>query len=90
MISPFVLDSRSRWNFYNQFFFSLIFHFPVMFVLSMGTTGCISIRIAFNADPDPPFYLNADPDPGRIHADPGQTLTSQRVGFWNENDHLCR
>jgi hypothetical protein len=43
------------------------------------------IRIGFNADLDPAFYLNADPDPRsgsmepmRIHADPdpnpGQTL----------------
>jgi hypothetical protein len=40
------------------------------------------IRIGFNADTDPAFYLNEDPDPGSqikaIHADPdldpGQTL----------------
>ncbi len=45
----------------------------------------------FNADPDPDptFYLNADPDPGSqpmmIHADPdsdpGQTLLSQKLDF---------
>jgi hypothetical protein len=32
------------------------------------------IRIVFNADPDPAFYLIADPDPG-------QTLPLQTVGF---------
>ncbi len=50
------------------------------------------IRIGFNADPDPAFYLNADPDPdpdpgSQINADPdpdpdpGETLPSQKVGF---------
>jgi hypothetical protein len=46
------------------------------------------IRIGFNADPDPAFYLNADPalDPGsqtiHVDLDPGQTLpTSQKVGL---------
>jgi hypothetical protein len=36
------------------------------------------IRIGFNADvdPDPAFYLYADPNP-----DPGQTLKSQKVEF---------
>ncbi len=55
------------------------------------------IRIGFNADPDPEpaFYLNVvpDPDPGsQTNADPedpdhdpGQTLPSQKVGFWHEN-----
>jgi hypothetical protein len=38
------------------------------------------IRIGFNADPDPAFYLNADPDP-----DPGQTLPSQKVKFYIKN-----
>ncbi len=45
-------------------------------------------RIGFNADPDPAFYLNADPDPDpgsqiNADADPGQTMPSQ-VGFWQE------
>ncbi len=47
------------------------------------------IRIGFNADPDPGFYLNSDPDriqgaiPMQIHADPdpGQTLKSQKAEF---------
>jgi hypothetical protein len=46
------------------------------------------IRIGFNADPDPAFYLIADPDPdqgsgSKINPDPvsGQTLPSQNVGF---------
>jgi hypothetical protein len=43
------------------------------------------VRIGFNADPDPAFYLNADPDPDPVSqinadADPGQTMPSQ-VGF---------
>ncbi len=35
------------------------------------------IRIGFNADPDPAFYLNADPDPdpgNQSNADPNQFL----------------
>jgi hypothetical protein len=32
----------------------------------------VVFRTDFIADPDPAFYLNADPDP-----DPGQTLRSQ-------------
>jgi hypothetical protein len=32
------------------------------------------IRIGINADPEPDFYLTADPDPG-------QTLPSQKVEF---------
>jgi hypothetical protein len=36
------------------------------------------IRIGFSADPDPSFYLNVDPDPGR-------TLSSQKVGFDMKN-----
>ncbi len=51
------------------------------------------IRIGFNADPDPDpaFYLNANPDPDpnperQTNTDPdldfGQTLPSQKVGFW--------
>jgi hypothetical protein len=49
------------------------------------------IRISFNADPDPAFYLNADPDLGRrlmrIQADPdpdpdpGQTLSYKKINF---------
>jgi hypothetical protein len=48
------------------------------------------IRIVFNADLDPAFYLIADPDPGSQNkADPdpyldpelGQTLKSQKVEF---------
>jgi hypothetical protein len=48
------------------------------------------IRIGFNSDPDPDFFLNADPDQGakptRIHADPdpGQTFKSQKVEFLHE------
>jgi hypothetical protein len=36
------------------------------------------IRIGFNADLDPAFYLNADPDPG-------QTLPPQKVEFERNN-----
>jgi hypothetical protein len=32
-----------------------------------------------NTDPDPAFYLFADPDP-----DPGQTLKSQKVKYFHE------
>ncbi len=48
------------------------------------------IRIVFNANLDPAFYLNADPDQGsQTNAnldpypdpDPGQTLKSQKVEF---------
>ncbi len=38
------------------------------------------ISIGFCADADPAFYLNADSDP-----DPGQTLPSQKVGFYMKN-----
>jgi hypothetical protein len=38
------------------------------------------IHICFNTDPDPAFYLDANPDPGRetnaellMHPDPGHT-----------------
>ncbi len=39
-------------------------------------------------NPDPAFYLNADPDLGsqtNANSDPGQTLKSQKVGFLHEN-----
>ncbi len=44
------------------------------------------IRIGFNADPDPTFYLSPDPDPGSqtnadLYPDPGQTLKVHK----NEN-----
>jgi hypothetical protein len=49
------------------------------------------IRIGLNADPDPAFYLNVDPDtdldPGRqINPvpDPVQTLKSQKIIFVHE------
>ncbi len=51
------------------------------------------ICIGFHADPDPAFYLNADPDPetgSKTNEDPGQTLPSQKVGFWHEKFTLCR
>jgi hypothetical protein len=46
-------------------------------------------RINFSADPDPAFYLNADPVSGSqtnsadpdSDVDPGQTLPSQNVEF---------
>jgi hypothetical protein len=43
------------------------------------------VRNDFNVDPDPAFYLNADPDPDpgsqiNADADTGQTMPSQ-VGF---------
>ncbi len=46
------------------------------------------ILTGFN--PDPGFYLNADPDPGsqtKIHADPDpdQTSKSQKVDFYMKN-----
>jgi hypothetical protein len=47
------------------------------------------IRIDFNADPVPAFYLNAGPDPGsKTNADPdpdpGTILKSQSVEFLHE------
>jgi hypothetical protein len=46
------------------------------------------IRIGFNADPNPAFYLNAYSDLGsqtnagpNLNPDPGQTLSLQKVGF---------
>jgi hypothetical protein len=47
--------------------------------------------MSFNADPDPAFYLDLNPDPDSqtnvIHADPdpGQTLPSQNVESLHEN-----
>ncbi len=38
------------------------------------------IRIGFHADPEPAFFLNADPDP-----DPGQTLSHKHFNFDMEN-----
>jgi hypothetical protein len=59
-------------------------------------TAVLWVRIGFNADLDPAFYLNADsdPDPGsettkpmRIRADPdsnpGHTLQSQKVEIFH-------
>jgi hypothetical protein len=52
------------------------------------TVAVFWVRIGFNADPDPAFYLNADT--GRktnadrcksSNQDPGQTLKSQKVEF---------
>jgi hypothetical protein len=45
------------------------------------------IRIGFNMDPGPAFYLNANPDPDsptNPDPDPGQTLPSQKVEFFHE------
>ncbi len=54
------------------------------------------MNYGFSADPEPAFYLNADPnpapDPGRhtnADPDPGQTFKSQKIefllesGFWS-------
>jgi len=52
---------------------------PTELKCSKGEGGfpVLWIRVGFNADPDPAFYLNADPDP-----DPGQTFKSQKVDFF--------
>jgi hypothetical protein len=58
----------------------------------------MSIILGFIVDPDPAFYLNAepDPDPGskpmRINADPdpGQTLPHKILGFYLKKYSLCR
>jgi hypothetical protein len=46
------------------------------------------IRTGFIADPDPAFYLNADPNQEakslRIHADPDPGQPLQKVGFLQE------
>jgi hypothetical protein len=42
------------------------------------------IRIGFNANPDPAFYLNADLDPGsqtNADPDPDQTFKSKKYEF---------
>jgi hypothetical protein len=53
----------------------------------------LRIRIGFKADPDPAFYLNADPDSdpdpvSQTNADPdpdlGQTLKAQKFEFLHE------
>jgi hypothetical protein len=49
----------------------------------------VGIRSGFSADPDPDFYLNADPEPdpgSQINAgpDPGHTFKSQKVEFFYE------
>jgi hypothetical protein len=55
------------------------------------------IRIGFNADPDPDpaFYLNADPDTDpdprsqtNADPDPGLTFKSQKVGFFIRKIYL--
>jgi hypothetical protein len=44
--------------------------------------GAVSwIYIGFSADPDPTFYLNADPDPG-------QTLPTQKAEFSHEKKNF--
>jgi hypothetical protein len=48
----------------------------------MNKTLCqvLWIRTGFNADPDPAFYLNVDPD---ADPDPGQTSRqTQKVEFY--------
>jgi hypothetical protein len=66
----------------------LTFYVPFLFFLqpTIGTTS-----IGSYADPDSPFYLNADPDPDPVSKtnasadpDPGQTLKSQKVEFLHE------
>jgi hypothetical protein len=54
--------------------------------VSCTCTKCtvLWIRIGFNVDLDPAFYLNADPDPDlgshtNADPDPSQTLKSQKV-----------
>jgi hypothetical protein len=42
------------------------------------------IRMGFNANPDPAFYLNADLDPGsqtNVDPDPDQTFMSKKYEF---------
>ncbi len=53
------------------------------------------IRTGFSADPNPAFYLDPDPDPAsqtnaEPNSDPGQTLKSQKFGFWHEKCTSCR
>jgi hypothetical protein len=49
-----------------------------MFIPDPGSaTPVLWIRIGFNADPDPAFYLNEDPD-RQTNGDPG------RSGSWSD------
>ena len=46
------------------------------------------IRIGFNANPDPAFYLNAELDPGsqtNADPDPDQTYKSKNMNFNMKN-----
>jgi hypothetical protein len=48
----------------------------------------LCVRVGFNADPDPAFYLNADSDPRsqtNADPDPGQILLSQKCEYLEEN-----
>jgi len=55
---------------------------PELCSLYTGEKPMLWIRIGFNADPYPAFYLNADTDPGiQTNADPGQTLKSKKFEF---------
>jgi hypothetical protein len=45
----------------------------------------LRIRICFNADPGPAFYLNADPDPAfYLNTDPDRAFESQKVKLLHE------
>jgi hypothetical protein len=50
----------------------------------------LRVRIGFNADPDPAFYLITDPDPGsKTNADPDacQTIKSQKVQYRQKHSY---
>jgi hypothetical protein len=86
----FTLSSTLRGNYLCKVILGL-FCLEVLYQYSV-----FRVRIGFNADPDPAFYLNADPalDPGsqtiHVYPDTGQTFpTSQKVGFCLEKYTLC-
>jgi hypothetical protein len=64
---------------------------PLLVNVQLFPLAVLWIHTGFNANLNPAFYLNADPDPGanimRIHADPdpGHSLKSQKVEFLHEN-----
>jgi hypothetical protein len=60
---------------------------PLLVNVQLIPLAVLWIHTGFNADPNPAFYLNADPDPGaipmRVHADPdpGKTLSHKKMNF---------
>ncbi len=49
--------------------------------LTYGRKAVLWIRTGFNADPNPAFYLNVDPD---LDTDPNQNFESQKVEFLHD------